>query len=137
MTPAQSHQLATAVNALNYSRGRRAEAAADFLVAIVIAALGIAALLHFALPCNPEGALCMAAVLHTRTPWPQRLLGSLHAAWLRHRIASARQEIKHMEEVIYMAHAELAYLPPRIAAHEAWITGQQATLQRLLTGTAH
>lgn len=126
MNIADSHAIATAINAHNASTTYRAQAAADLIVALVIAALLVAALLHYALPCATDGALCMAAVLHTRTPWPRRLLGSLHAAWVRWRIASARSEITQIQ----------ANIPPRIAAHEEWIKDQQATLLRL-TGTAH
>ena len=49
---------AQAVAALNARRVKRAEAAANVLVAVVLGVLGAIALLHFLAPCAVEGALC-------------------------------------------------------------------------------
>ena len=66
---AQTHQLAQGVNALNARRSARAEAAAGFVVALVLGILGGLALVHYGTPCA-AGHLCVVPPLlyGTQTP---------------------------------------------------------------------
>ncbi len=91
MTPRESNSIAQAINAMNAKRSARAEAAAGFIVALVLGVLGALALLHFATPCE-AGALCMggAVLVPTRRDtWLQRLCRPLRRVYLRRLIAAA------------------------------------------------
>lgn len=88
MSPAESNAIAQAINRRNVRTTHRAEAAAGFVVALVVAILGALALVHFATPC--EGAtLCMALAARSintgEGQQPQhpdeRLAVALKAAW--------------------------------------------------------
>ena len=101
---AESHALAQRVNLLNARRTERAEAAADFVVIIVVGILLACALVHFATPC--EGAtLCMAAVITpTRTSLWRRLRMQLRAWRLRWKLSDVQATLAYVEE-------DLAELP--------------------------
>jgi len=58
MTPAETNEVAQRINRINTARGLRAEAAAEFIVALVLGAIGAALLVHYLTPCD-AGHLCM------------------------------------------------------------------------------
>jgi len=80
---AQTHELAQRVNALNAQRSARAEAAAGFVVALVLGILGGLALVHYGTPCA-AGHLCMglAYLVPQRRPVQTPAAGDMVArAW--------------------------------------------------------
>lgn len=83
----ETNELAHAINAKNAHMTQPAEAAADVIAAVILAALAIAALLHFLEPCKIEGALCAAAISTKSSPWP-RLLRALKQWYLQRLLAS-------------------------------------------------
>lgn len=95
---ADSHALAQGVNLLNAKRTARADAAAGFVVLLIIGILLACALVHFLTPC--EGAsLCMAAVITpTRIGLLQRLRLQLRAWRLRWRLADVQNTLDIVEE---------------------------------------
>lgn len=63
--------LVDAINRRNAHTARRADAAIDVLVAVVLAVIGAMVLLHFAQPCSIEGALCgLMTLVWPRKPQP-------------------------------------------------------------------
>jgi hypothetical protein len=106
MTPAESNDVARAINAGNARLTQRAEAAADFLAVMVIAALAVAALLHFLEPCRFEGALCAAFITPTCSSWWQRLLTAPRQWYLRVCLRAAESDVLY--------HRETAHLAPKL-----------------------
>lgn len=110
------HLAAQTINARNAATTRRAEAAAGFVVALLVAILGALALVHW-WTCGPAdgSALCMAAVIPTRTtPWGRayrRLRGALHAAWLRYLIGAAEGDLAWQQQQLDIATWELQAIP--------------------------
>lgn len=98
-----SRALADAVNALNARRASRAEAAANFVVVLVVALLLAAAVLHFLTPCH-GAELCGAALLPRRgTTWWRRLYMPMRAAYLRMLMRSCVADIWHHQQTAELA----------------------------------
>jgi hypothetical protein len=125
-----SRVLAAGINALNARRAQRAEAAAGFIVAFVVALLLALALVHWAMPC--EGAsLCLAAVVPTQRSWQQRLLDKYEAWRLRYAIRCAQQDLVYQEEQLQIARWECEQLPQQQRVTQAHVEALQQQLRAL------
>ena len=105
MNISDTNDFARAINERNARLTRRANSAVDFIVALIIAALATAAMLHFLEPCQFEGALC-SAIIGTRTNLWQRLTQAPRQWYLRTLLASAESDAAY--------HAETAHLAPQL-----------------------
>ena len=130
ITPTESHAIARAINHRNVRASRRADAAAAFVVVLVVAILGTLALVHFMTPCN-AATLCMAAAIPTQRGWLERATRAWRCYYLRSRIASALADIQAMENVLQMAQQELDFIPDQIQAHRVWIDAHMAELDSI------
>ncbi len=130
---ALADEAARSINACNARTTRPAERAADFVVAVVLVALGVAALLHYFTPCDVEGALCLAAAIPLRRSWHRRLREHLRRMYLNGLVHAARSDIRAMEDVMAQASDELELLPRQIAVHRRHIDGLLAELAALDT----
>jgi hypothetical protein len=130
MTPAETDPIARRIATLNTRRTRRAECAAEFVVALVLGLIGAMLLLHWATPCE-AGHLCtLAAITRTRQPLWRRAAAAAHAAYLRCLIRSAQATLRYQQEAQQRAQGELDYLP-----HAQSVTRQHiAALQVRLMG---
>lgn len=97
MSPHESNSIAQAINAMNAKRSARADAALSVILALVLAVLGAAALLHWLTPCE-AGTLCMAGAVHTRSGWLASLQRRLHAVTLRWRLRDVEVTLDRVEE---------------------------------------
>lgn len=105
MSPAESDEIARGINAINAQRTSRAESAAEFLVAMVIAIIGALALLHWATPCD-AGTLCAggATLIPTRGETRlQMLLRPFRRWYLRVQLRAAEGDVAFHEETINLA----------------------------------
>lgn len=103
------HRVAQ-INARNERITRRAEAAANVLVALAIAGGVVLALLAWATPCA-EGTLCMGAATQMRPGWLQRCLLRAHAAYLRVLIRAAQADLEYQATQERIAQWEVDQLP--------------------------
>ena len=105
------HQIAEAVQRVNARNARtvtRCDAAASFVVAMVVAILGALAMLHWAMPCDPAGTLCLGAfIVRTRRgplTWAERHLVRiscrLRVLYLRALIGAAENDLRHMDDAM-------------------------------------
>ena len=125
-----SRTLADGVNALNQQRTSRAEAAAKFIVYLVIGVLGGLALAHYATPC--EGfSLCLAAVVPTHRNWLQRLADRYEAWRLYAAIKHAQQDLAWQYEQLEIAQWECQQIPQQQKVTRAHIDSLQAKLRAL------
>lgn len=121
VSPADSNLIAHGVNALNAKRTKRAEAAAHFVLFVVMVILGAAAMVHYLTPCD-VGQLCMvAAITPTRAGLISRWVNSIRAAYLRQRIAWAETDIDVMQH-------SYESLPAQMAAHRLWLDQRRVEL---------
>jgi len=97
MTPRDANHFAQAINAMNAKRTRRADAAVDVLVALVLAILGALALLHYLTPCE-AAQLCTLAAVPTRSGWLATARRRLRAAVLRWKLRDLEWAIDRVEE---------------------------------------
>ncbi len=98
-----TRELASGIADLNAKRVRRVDAGVNFVVCLIVALLGAAALLHFLTPCE-AGSMCMAAVVRpTRIgPW-LRLRMAARAAYLRILIRACEQDIEFHQQTQELA----------------------------------
>lgn len=98
-----TRELASGIADLNARRAKRAEAAAEFIVVMVVAILGALALLHYLTPCE-AGSLCMAAIVRpTRIGLWLRLRMALRAAYLRTLINACERDIEFHRQTAELA----------------------------------
>ncbi len=130
MNTQESNGLAAHINAVNARRTARAEAAVNFLVALVIGLIMAVALLHWATPCA-DATMCLAAVTPTLRSPVQRLL-DWFAMWrLRWHIRNAQQALAWQHEQADLARWELDHLPRAMAVTRGHIDMLEAQLQAL------
>ena len=99
------------INTRNAHTTTRADAAAAFVVALIVGILGAMLLVHYLLPCD-GAALCMAAIITpTRIPPLQRLSIALRAWRLRMRITSLEFDLDCLKH-------DLDALPARMQAYQ-------------------
>lgn len=134
MNAKESNGLAAHINAVNARRTARAEAAVNFMVALVIGLIMAVALLHWATPCA-DATMCLAAVTPTLRSPVQRLL-DWYAMWrLRAHIRSAQADLEWQHEQLDLANWEREHLPRQMAMTRAHIDLLEDRL-RTLTGNA-
>lgn len=92
---------------------RRADAAAGFVVALVVAIALALLLVHWLTPCEP-GHLCAMGAVMTRTPLHRRIWCALRAAYLRWLLRSVERDIEW-----HRAQAELSPLLADLAERRA------------------
>ena len=119
--------LSQRINAANAARIKRAEAAAGFVVALILGILGAVLLLHYLLPCA-EGALCAATVINTRPGLLSRLRYALRGWYLRHLISAAENDLLDMHDDMERAQDYLWRLPQQISSHRLCIDGWRLEL---------
>lgn len=135
VTLQDSRDISDHVNALNTHRTNRATAAADFVVALVVAMLGTLAIIHFALPC--EGAsLCLLAAVPTQRNWLQRLLDKFESWRLMRAIRSAQLDLQWQYENLEIARWECDHIPQQQKLTRAHIDQLEARLYALGGGAA-
>lgn len=125
-----SRAISEHVNAINAHRTNRATAAANFIVAMVVALLLSALVINFALPC--EGAsLCLAAVVPTHRNWAQRMVDRYQAWRLRYHIGIAAKDLHYQEEQLLIARWECEHLPLQLKVTREHITALEHQLRAL------
>jgi hypothetical protein len=98
MNQLNTREVAQAINARNARVVRRAEAIANILVALAIAALGVWALLAYFTPCD-AGNLCMAVIfVPTRVGLLTRLRLKFRSWLLRWRLADVHANVLRVED---------------------------------------
>ena len=104
-------QWVAQTNTRNARTTRRAEAAAELLVALAIAAGLVWALLAWATPCA-DATLCLAtAAIPARPWWLQRGLLRLRALYLRALIRWAQADLEFQARQERIAQREIEHLP--------------------------
>lgn len=128
MTPAETNEVAKRINRTNATRSKRAEAAAEFIVAMVLGAIGAALLVHYLTPCD-AGHLCgLAAITRTHTPLWQRITNGVRRWYLRALIRSAHKSLQFLLEHEQRVQGELEYLPHAQAVARQHIAALQVRL---------
>ena len=130
MNTQDANGLAAHINAVNARRTARAEAAVNFLVALVIGLILAVALLNWATPCA-DATPCLAAVTPTVRNPVQRLLDR-YAMWRLHaHIRSAQQDLAGQHEQLQLANWEREHLPRQMAVTRGHIDQLEAQLNAL------
>jgi hypothetical protein len=128
MTPTESDPIARRLVALATQRTKRAEAAAEFVVALVLGIIGALLLLHWATPCEAGHLCAMAAITRTRSTLQQRIAAAARRWYLRALIRRAQATLRYQQEDQQRAQVELDYMPHAQAVTRAHIAALHVRL---------
>ena len=107
---------------------RRAAAAYEFLLCLILAVIGAVALVHWIELEGLTGApAAAAAAMGVPRPWLQRLRQGVRAWYLRRRIDAAQQDIQFLE-------GEARDIPMMIAFYRGYISQLRGELAQVEAG---
>jgi hypothetical protein len=107
---------------------RRAEAAYEFLICLILAVIGAVALIHWIELEGLTGApAAAAAAMGVPRPWLQRLRQGIKAWYLRRLIDGAERDVEFLQ-------GEARDIPMMLASHRSYISELRVQLAQVEAG---